>query len=174
MATTYTLISSVTVGSGGAANITFSSIPATYTDLVVKMSLRTLHTNGPDDWYVRVNNVSTGSVYSYKLLWGTGAAAGNQQGSSQNEIYAGFVDWNNSTASTFASAEMYFPNYANTSYAKSISIDGAYEQNGTTAYAYLNAALYNQTTAISSIQIVGYNANWAQYTTAYLYGISNA
>jgi hypothetical protein len=30
---TYTLINSVTVGSGGAANIEFTSIPATYTDL---------------------------------------------------------------------------------------------------------------------------------------------
>jgi hypothetical protein len=39
MANTYTLIaSSVTVGSGGAANIEFTSIPATYTDLVSALS----------------------------------------------------------------------------------------------------------------------------------------
>jgi hypothetical protein len=36
MATTYEIIASVTVGSGGAANIEFTSIPATYTDLVLK------------------------------------------------------------------------------------------------------------------------------------------
>jgi hypothetical protein len=35
MATTYEIISSVTVGSGGAADIEFTSIPATYTDLVI-------------------------------------------------------------------------------------------------------------------------------------------
>ena len=40
MATTYKAISTVTVGSGGAASITFSSIPATYTDLVLKISGR--------------------------------------------------------------------------------------------------------------------------------------
>ena len=40
MATTYTLISSVTVGSGGAANIEFTSIPSTYTDLLLKYYLR--------------------------------------------------------------------------------------------------------------------------------------
>ena len=40
MATTYTLISSVTVGSGGAASIEFTSIPSTYTDLVLKLSAR--------------------------------------------------------------------------------------------------------------------------------------
>ena len=32
---TYVLIASNTVGSGGASSVTFSSIPATYTDLVV-------------------------------------------------------------------------------------------------------------------------------------------
>ena len=41
MADTYTLISSVTVGAGGASSIDFTSIPATYTDLLVKFSLRT-------------------------------------------------------------------------------------------------------------------------------------
>jgi hypothetical protein len=41
MATTYEIIASVTVGSGGAANIEFTSIPATYTDLVVLFSART-------------------------------------------------------------------------------------------------------------------------------------
>ena len=40
MATTYTLISSVTVGSGGAASIEFTSIPADYTDLLLKVSMR--------------------------------------------------------------------------------------------------------------------------------------
>ena len=40
MATTYSLISSVTVGSGSAATIGFTSIPATYTDLLLSYSAR--------------------------------------------------------------------------------------------------------------------------------------
>ena len=40
MANTYTLISSVTVGSGGASSIDFTSIPATYTDLCLVWSGR--------------------------------------------------------------------------------------------------------------------------------------
>jgi hypothetical protein len=40
MAITYTLISSVTVGAGGAASMSFTSIPSTYTDLVVFCSGR--------------------------------------------------------------------------------------------------------------------------------------
>ena len=37
---TMTLIASNTVGSGGVASVTFSSIPATYTDLILKSSSR--------------------------------------------------------------------------------------------------------------------------------------
>ena len=40
MAVTHNLISTITVGSGGAASIDFTSIPQTYTDLLVKISLR--------------------------------------------------------------------------------------------------------------------------------------
>jgi len=41
MANTYQLISSTTVGAGGASSILFSSIPATYTDLILDLSVRT-------------------------------------------------------------------------------------------------------------------------------------
>ena len=40
MANTFVLLASTTVGSGGASSIDFTSIPATYTDLVVKVSGR--------------------------------------------------------------------------------------------------------------------------------------
>jgi hypothetical protein len=40
MATTFIKIASVTVGSGGAASMDFTSIPSTYTDLVIKVSTR--------------------------------------------------------------------------------------------------------------------------------------
>jgi hypothetical protein len=40
MATTYEAIATVEVGSGGAADIEFTSIPGTYTDLLVCLSKR--------------------------------------------------------------------------------------------------------------------------------------
>ena len=172
MANTFQLIASYTVGSGGAANIEFTSIPGTYTDLCLKLSTRTLHTNTSDDWYLRVNGIST-SVYSYRYLQGNGSAASSSSGSG-TLIYVPYTDSDANTASTYSNIEIYFPNYANTSYAKSISIDGVYEQNGTLAHAWFNAALYNQTTAITSINCIPFNANWKQYTTAYLYGVKNA
>jgi hypothetical protein len=58
MATTYKLISSVTVGSGGATTMTFSSIPQTYTDLLLKISSRNT-TGGADNHRVTFNGNTT-------------------------------------------------------------------------------------------------------------------
>jgi hypothetical protein len=172
MAKSFELINSISVGSGGAANIDFTSIPQTYTDLCLRFSSRTTHNNTPDDWYMTVNNDGA-SVYSYRMLYGSGSGVGTIGGSATGGIYAGWTDASPNTSNTFANTELYFPNYTSSDY-KNWYIDGVYEQNGTTAYQYLNGCLFSKTTAISSIKLVGFNASWAQYTTAYLYGINKS
>ena len=62
MANTYQLINSNTVGSGGTATVTFSSIPATYTDFKVVASARTNASNAYNDWIVVSYNGSTTSL----------------------------------------------------------------------------------------------------------------
>ena len=54
MATTYTLITSQTLASS-AASVTFSSIPSTYTDLVLRVSARTDNAAVSDGFYVGLN-----------------------------------------------------------------------------------------------------------------------
>jgi hypothetical protein len=70
---TYTLINSVTVGSGGAASMEFTSIPSTYTDLVVKISGRSDNT-GSFANYLRFNSDS-GNNYTWINLYGFEAVA---------------------------------------------------------------------------------------------------
>jgi hypothetical protein len=70
-----TLISSVTVGSGGAADIEFTSIPATYTDLLVKISIRNA-TSGATRVYVRFNGASTDADLSTIRLYGENNSTG--------------------------------------------------------------------------------------------------
>jgi len=67
MATTYTLISSVTVGSGGAATMTFSSIPQTYTDLLVRVSARNTSTSG-SGLNMRFNSTEGELIELFKTL----------------------------------------------------------------------------------------------------------
>ena len=56
---TYVLLSSVTVGAGGASSINFTSIPATYTDLVLKISARTNSTGAGSTYKISLNGSSS-------------------------------------------------------------------------------------------------------------------
>jgi len=166
MATTYEAIATVTVGSGGAASMAFSSIPQTYTDLLIKISART--TNGSDDaFYVRFNGSTTS--YTGKRLYGTGSGTG-----SDSPDYFGTVVYDGQTANTFGSAEVYVPNYTSSNY-KSASTDAVQENNATFAVSTLVASLWSNTSAITSISITALSAtNFKQYSTATLYGIKNS
>ena len=166
MANTYTLIASSTVGSGGAASIDFSSIPSTYTDIVLKASLRTTCTD-PDDYLNIKPNNSTANL-TFRYLRGTGSAVA----SATTERPA--VDGSGATASTFGNLEIYIPNYAGSTY-KSFSIDTVTENNATAALTTLNAHLWSDTSAINRIVLAsGQSFNFVQYSTAYLYGIKNS
>ena len=168
MATQYNLISSVTVGSGGAANMEFTSIPATYTDLVVKITSRS---SGADTSMVLTFNNSTSNRTS-RYLFGTGTSA---LSSSDTTMYiTSSVVPSTSTASTFGNAELYIPNYAGSNY-KSSSVDGVSENNATASNMALTANLWSDTSAITSIKLTPVSGtDFVQYSTAYLYGISNA
>ena len=93
-------------------------------------------------------------------------------GTSGAQIYGGWDNSAGGTASTFSNISIYIPNYASTSAYKSISIDGVQEANATTAWAYLNAALFQSNNAINQVTITSWNSTWAQYSTATLYGVT--
>ena len=165
MATTYTLISSVTVGSGGAATMTFSSIPQTYTDLLIKVSARSV---GIDN-QLTFNGSTTND--SSRYLIGNGASASS--GSDASNIQLQGSTASSDTANTFGNLEIYIPNYTSAN-SKSVSIDAVTENNATTAYAFLSAGLWSDGAAITSATITNSSGDYAEYSTAYLYGISNA
>ena len=170
MATTYEKIASVTVGSGGAANIDFTSIPATYTDLQLVISARSArNVGGSDSMYLDINTVGTNRTF--KVLSGNGATTGSTSGS---DAEITIIPQSTQTANTFGSISIYFPNYAGSNN-KSFSVDSVSENNATTAYAQLFAGLWSSSAAITGLRIRSGNGfDLVQYSTAYLYGISNA
>ena len=172
MATTYEAIATVTVGSGGAADITFSSIPATYTDLCIKMSLRNV-TNTETTGAVYFNSDTTNANYSARRLLGDGSSASSANTANP---YFFYMDTTGETNNTFSNCEIYIPNYTGSNQ-KSISADSVTENNATAALAVIVAGLWTNTAAINAIQIRPYtagNGNLAQYSTATLYGIKNS
>jgi hypothetical protein len=176
MANTFELIASSTVGAGGTGTVTFSSIPATYTDLVIKYSSRSDLASEGDDIKMILNG-STASVYSTRNLKGNGSTAFSQSQSGASAPYAGMGNGNSATSSTFGNSEFYIPNYTSTTTAKSASADGVSENNGTSAVAALNAYLWNPATqaAITTIALSPFNGTlFLQHSTFYLYGVKNA
>ena len=171
MPNTFTLIASSTVGAGGAASIDFTSIPSTYTDLVLYVSARSARTTGGTDG-MRVEINGSTANFTYRSIDGDGANANSYSGTTG--IIAGLPQNGGSTgwtANTFASTYVYFPNYAGSSN-KSFSIDTTTENNATTSYLDLQASLWSQTTAINQLTLKSTNAaNFVQYSSAYLYGI---
>jgi hypothetical protein len=173
MANTFELIASSTVGSGGAASIDFTSIPSTFTDLCVKLSLRTNNASNIDNIVYQYNNDTTSGRYSYRFLGGQGSSAFSDLATGAFN-YLGTTTAATTTANTFANSEIYIPNYSGSSQ-KSSSVDSVMENNATLSYQNLIANLYNQTTAISSIKIYSVtSSNFVQHSTAYLYGVKNA
>lgn len=169
MAVTYKKIASVTVGSGGAANIDFTSIPSTYTDLLLKLSLRNTTASTYTDIDVAFNG-STASM-TRRAIYADGTTVSSFSASNSRFTYSGSA---NATASTFSNGELYIPNYAGSTN-KSVSADTIVETNAATGnLAILVAGLWSNTAAINQITLTPLTGSFVEYSTAVLYGISNS
>jgi len=176
MANTYTLIAS-SVLSATTQSVTFSSIPQTYTDLVLRMSYRTdAAGNFGSNPAIRFNSDAT-ALYSYTFIQGNGSTAESTRESSNLALYMQSSDSAGNTANTFTSNEMYIPNYTGTAN-KPISQFKVTEQNATGAEMHIFASLYRGTSAISTI-LIGPSSNiisnnFVSGSSFYLYGIKNS
>jgi hypothetical protein len=159
---THKLISSATVGSGGIATIVFTSIPQTYTDLLIKFSGRNVTNNFT--FSVSINGTT---VTSGKRLYGTGSGYGSD---TYNGSYTNYL---NAAANTFGNAEIYVPHYTATT-AKTLLVDAVSEDNYVSAYMNFGAFILTSSSAVTSIGLIPESGNFAEHSTAYLYGISNA
>ncbi len=168
MANTYTLIASNTLGSD-AASVTFSSIPGTYTDLVLRASVR--GTNSGSTLTRFQFNSDTASNYSYTMLRGDGTNVTSLNGSSTtNSIF--YLNNAGATSSTFTNTEIYIPSYT-ASQNKPLSVSNVAENNATLVqFTEANAQLWRNTAAITSIYIYAGTGNLTSGSSFFLYGIS--
>ena len=163
---TYKLIETVTVGSGGAASIEFTSIPQTYTDLVLKHSIRTNRDLFIDGVNVSFNG-STSNFTSRRIL-GDGSNVASNTPIGQ----IGLANGDPSTANIFGNTQAYIPNYTGSNY-KSWSLEMVMEDNTTYGRNDLMAGLWSDTSAITSITLTPLIGTIIlQYSSASLYGIS--
>jgi len=175
MASTYTLISSQVLASS-ASSVTFSAIPATYTDLVVKVSSQNDNSAATTASYQIAINSDTATNYSSTVVRGNGATATSISTTSATILLLTFAQ-NGQFVSTnfFGSGEIYIPSYT-ASQKKPISFFGVQENNATSnAWIQTTAGLWRNNAAITSLVFTdsaGYN--FVTNSSFYLYGISNA
>jgi hypothetical protein len=171
MANTYTLIQAQNLVST-AVTVTFSSIPATYTDLVIKASTRSDRASSiQDNVLIYLNGVTTNMSFTY--LEGNGAAASSgRNSSSQNQV--GISTATTATSNTFSNWELYIPNYAGSTN-KPMGSSSVMETNATTSYIDSFAGLWSNTAAITSISFQStLSTNFISGSSFYLYGIKNS
>jgi len=157
---TYVPIATNTLSST-ATSVTFSSIPGTYTDLVVVCNPIESGTN--NQVWAQVNS-DTATNYSTTVIYGTGTAANSNRYSSANWVYA-FL-----TADTGnKNAIIQFMNYANTTTYKTVLV----RSNSTTSYVQASVSLWRSTSAITSI-LLSAQGTFPIGSTFSLYGIAAA
>ena len=169
---TYTLIASNTLSSS-AASVTFSSIPNTFTDLVLKGSSRSAGGNQAFAILLRFNSDSA-TNYSDTTIEGSGSAASSYRES--NSVYGYITNGNvgsSATANTFSNWELYLPNYTVNSN-KPFADFSVTETNATAAKMSADAGLWRNTATISSIVLTDNGGNFVSGSSFFLYGIKNS
>ena len=160
-------IATVSVGGGGAASVTFSSIPATYTHL----QLRGIAC-GPPRFGMEFNS-DTASNYNHHFVYGDGASVG-AGGSANTTPASGTSIGIASTGSTyFTPFVVDILDYANTNKYKTFRGLGGADQNGSGSI-FFTSGLWQNTNAITTIRLFPSSGNLAEYTQYALYGIKGA
>lgn len=163
----YESISTVTVGAGGAASISFTSIPSTYQHLQIRWSGRSSGTN--INAILNVNGDTSSSAY-WHLLYGSGSAAAAYTISTQY-ISLGGTTVSTDAANIFAVGVTDILDYANTNKNKTIRSTNGFDTNGGGYIYALPSGQWVNTAAITSLTIAPGAGNWAQYSSFALYGI---
>jgi hypothetical protein len=160
----YESIATVTVGSGGASNVEFTSIPSSYEHLQIRGMGRI--GSGGQIGYVQINGDTTATNYYVHALEGDGSSAYAYA----VNTYPRYTSLP-SNASQFGVTVIDILDYDNTNKYKTLRALGGYDINGTGTIT-LYSGLWKNTNAITSVKLIpNSGASFTEYTTYALYGI---
>jgi hypothetical protein len=166
----YESISTVTVGAGGSSSITFSSIPSTYQHLQIRGIARNTDTGGSNIGNAIRLNSDTGTNYATHYLFGDGSSVFAQGLTSNSFIAMGDMPTSGMLASTFATYITDILDYTNTNKNKTLKTLSGFDRNGA-GLTLLTSGVWLNTNAVSTVTLIPYGANFAQYSSFALYGI---
>jgi hypothetical protein len=157
-------IATTTLGSA-TGSISFTSIPATYTDLKVVF---TGTDNDSAGYSLRLNyNSDTGNNYSFTRLNGDGSSPSSSSNDTIDYIFCGSLPSTN--IPMFCEIDVF--SYKGSNF-KTALITSTTDRNGVGGYINKNVGLWRSTSAITSVQLALFSPGAFKIgTTATLYGI---
>jgi len=174
MANTFTLIASNTLSSP-AASVTFSSIPGTYTDLVLRMSARKSSAVGGIDLGIQFNSDTATNYSRTRVDVNSTTITSDRTSAATSIVVTRGIQSFNSTVPTYNNLEIYLSSYT-TSTNKSLSVVNVSEFNSASWAAGLTAGLYSTSSAVTSITLLGNvgGGSFGSGSSFFLYGIKNS
>lgn len=161
-----------TILSSPSGSITFSSVPSTFTSLVLVYQCRGSDVVQQSELRVRLNGDS-GSNYNSQLVAGNNTTAFAAVQSSGTYGHAGYITASLATAGYSSSGSVEIPNYTGTTFFKNAIYQTTRDVNGAgvNMVHYRGHIVWKSTTAVSSITLT---LNGGQFVTGSffkLYGI---
>jgi hypothetical protein len=169
-------IATTVVGAGGVADITFSSIPSTYTHLQIRCIARGTSGSVTDNWILQLNG-DTAANYSQHFLYGNGAStSASGLGANVSAPNMGLLPSNSNLANAFSATVVDILDYKNTNKYKTLRSSSGYDGNGSDGYVFLFSTNWRSNSAVTSIKVkpIASHGNFAQYSSFALYGIKGA
>jgi hypothetical protein len=169
MATTYKYIAGTTLSTAGS--VAFTSIPQTFTDLALVIRARGDYASTVyERIWIRVNSTSShAEVGTYATGGGTGAFLGDRTDYWYKNNY---IPSDGGSGSQFSTSEFLIANYSSTTQPKSM-IGHSQASYTTTATRFGSVAgIWNETSAVTRLDIITGNGNFKAGSSFYLYGIS--
>jgi hypothetical protein len=172
--TAFDSIQTVTVGVGGAASVTFSSIPATYSHLQIRALSRGTNASYYIESTIQFNSDTGSNYYANHQLLGNGSAASASADSTGTYVSGPYSIADSTAASMYSATVLDILDYANTNKYKTVRMLNGSDNNanaGQASYIILRSGLWKSTSAISSNVVAPSSGNWKQYSSFALYGI---
>ena len=167
--TDYQSIATVTA-SGSSATLQFTSIPATFQHLQIRVLTRSTRASTSSNIYIGFNNDTTTGNYYGHMMQGDGSSASAAAKIGSTTSFMSATSAASNTSGIFSGVVIDVLDYKDTNKYKTSRGLSGYDANGS-GLIYLASGLWMNTAAISSIEITDALGNFASGSTAALYGI---
>ena len=167
----YESIATVTVGSGGSATVSFTSIPSTYTHLQIRYLAANEGTTGDEPVYMRFNSDSTNANYRNHRTGGNGSSASSD---SYQLPISSAINGNGNAATYYGGGVIDILDYKNTNKYTTVRSLSGWDSNSA-GYIWVMSELWMNTAAITTIDFTTFTgSDYREFSKFALYGIKGA